>query len=183
MNDGISTWASIFLRLVGVALGTWGIYLLIDADPRVQLGVLTVIGSVGGVVYAQHVTSRRERDSRLFQNKAQAYEEFFELIGEIAKGVISDSPISHDYMLEKSMAIQKGFMVWGSPETINTWIEFKDASENPSDYRDVLKKLDGVLQSARKDLGHDDGQKDEGWLIKMLLNKEAREMMNDPTDS
>ena len=150
------------------------------------LAFLTAILSVLGWIYSSAKNSQREIDARLFSQKAALYKKIFSLYPDMLKGLkkVSTDPISKTdldtiskdpELIEKMIVIKSELLIWGSEETIRTWIDIEnyvaDSGDNPSE---IVLKWGSLYSCMRADLGHFDTQITGRDLIGMFLKAESR---------
>ena len=147
---------------------------------------LTAILSVLGWIYSSAKNSQREIEARLFSEKAALYKKIFSLFPDMIKKIkhVSNEPIptpvidnikNDRELAEKMIDIKSELLIWGSEETIKTWIEIEnhvtDSGDNPLQ---IILKWGSLYSCMRADLGHSDTQVKGRDLIGMFLKAESR---------
>jgi hypothetical protein len=147
---------------------------------------LTAILSVLGWIYSNAKNSQREIEARLFSEKAALYKKIFSLFPDMVKKLklVSNEPIptpvldnikDNRELAEKMIDIKSELLIWGSEETIKTWIEIEnyvaDSGDSPSQ---IVLKWGSLYSCMRADLGHSDTQVKGRDLIGMFLKAESR---------
>lgn len=161
-----------------IAREVWRLYGSAGAD--VQLGVITAAGSALAFVANNAVQSARERKARLFENKREAYDKFFEFFFSIFTSQKSGNPLGENELAEKFQEFTRAVMTWGSADTINSVIEFQRASNggDPNDLKKMLAPTETLLRALRKDLGHSDSAMDRYGLTKLILKADEHHKLD-----
>jgi hypothetical protein len=171
----------LILAAVLVLTSLVSIYLLFNlfivAGSNVKLGAFTAAVSVIALLYNNARQQSRDIASRHFSEKREAYQRFFDLLFELTQAEGTDTV--ETVSVERAREIVKSIMVWGSAETINAYNEFmrfsamQDMNENPKDDSalklDIFEKIEKLLKSMRKDLGHSDGKLETFSLAKLFI--------------
>ena len=181
MLKGFLHWLGIALAIaiifVTPAIAYQLIKLFIAADINVKLGTLTAAVSVMALLYNNARQQGREIASRHFSEKREVYQQFFDLLFEFMQAQKSESEV--DLPIKRASNILKSIMVWGSAETINAYNEFisftavqspeTDEVLNAPLKLDTFEKMEALLRSMRKDLGHPDGKLEKFSLSKLFI--------------
>jgi len=178
----------IFVLIIMLVAIAWFIYLVsglvYEADQRTKIAFLTVVGSVLAVIITQILTNKRERESRLFENKAEAYKRVYSLIFSIIKqineGSLSTNSEEPDPELVRMMQdARMNLMIWASSKTIDSWKSFYEICQTSSDdVEKVMKGLDKLFKDMRNDLGHNDGNKNELWLVEVIMYETLKKKLS-----
>ena len=139
------------------------------ADSDVKLGVITAVGSAIAFLANNAIQSSRERKSRLFEAKREAYARYFRFFMSIF-GRLESNPVTEDEMVAEVRAIATEIMTWGSAETINSFNAYQrnNAAGSPNQ-QELFRSTEAFLRALRKDLGHDDKSLENLALTKMNL--------------
>ena len=160
--------------------------LLMGVSKEWIFAFLTAILSVLGWIYSNAKNSQREIEARLFSEKAALYKKIFGLFPDLIKKTKAvsanstqkeslDAITNEPEFLEKMMDIKSELLIWGSEETIKTWIRNENQVTGDSGDQSKIVLYWGELYSCmRADLGHSDTQITALDLIGMFLTAEAR---------
>lgn len=157
------------------AIEFYELYVL--AGPSVKLGIITAIGSAIALLSNNFYQSKRERQSRLFEEKRKAYDKFFEFFFAIFEGQKSGGALSDAQMQKNYSDFTRSVMTWGSASTIKAMNEYQRASlvANKSDNKKLFLITEKLLRALRKDLGHNDASLPTLALTKLVLKAEEHE--------
>lgn len=161
---GILGWLS--FELVREVLRLYG-----NAEADLKLGVITAAGSALAFVVNNAIQSGRERKARLFENKREAYDKFFEFFFSIFVSQKSGKPLTEKQLAEKFNEFTRNVMTWGSAETVNAVNEYQRSNLNvdPSDLKALFSTTEKLLRALRRDLGHSDRSLSKFGLTKLIL--------------
>ncbi len=160
--------------------------LLMGVSKEWIFAFLTAILSVLGWIYSNAKNSQREIEARLFSEKAALYKKIFSLFPDIVKKVklvsgdstkdsTPDSITNEPEFMEKMIDIKSELLIWGSEETIRTWIRNENyVTGDGSDPSQIVLNWGELYSCMRADLGHSDTQITARDLIGMFLTAEAR---------
>ncbi len=148
------------------------------ATTNVKLGILTAAVSAFAFIYNNSRQQAREIASRHFSEKRQAYRKFFDLMFEIIASQGDAEPISESETIVRIRDVAKEIMIWGNAETINAYSDFMVAStnNNPEDITAVFTKIEALLRSMRKELGHSDRTLQKFGLTKLFIKAEEHHL-------
>lgn len=171
--------AAAALILGGMVVATWFavsefVSLYGKADPNLKLGVITALGSGAAFLWNNLHQSRRERQARLFENKREAYDHFFEFFFSIFAAQKSGKPLDEGALAEKFGVFTRNVMTWGSAPTINAVNRYQVESLRATggDMTTLFKPTEDLLRALRKDLGHSDSALERYALTKLILRAE-----------
>jgi hypothetical protein len=158
------------LALIGVAFGE--IYsLYMRADANVRLGVLTAFGSAAAFVINNVIQNARERRSRLFEAKREAYSTFFRFFMSIFHRSDTENPVAEQDIVQALRDLSTTLLTWGSPDAIKAFNSFaRQSALNPSaEGYELYSRAENFLRALRKDLGHADSSLDKLALTKLIV--------------
>lgn len=116
--------------------------------------------------YQGHIwVSRRERNTRLFIPKKEAYQPFIDLLSETLQNQVESRDLNekqrekfekeHQEKLKKELFIfRKNILIWGGTDVINSFLAWIQTA-NSNDTEKQFLCINSLLQEIRKDLGHD----------------------------
>lgn len=140
------------------------------ADAELKLGVVTAFGSALAFIINNAIQSSRERRSRLFEAKREAYGSFFAAFTSFFHKIGIGEDIAADEMVTAIQKLSTDVMTWGSAETINAFNQYQRANANSTnDNNELFSRTEKFLRALRKDLGHGDSSLQKLALTKVLL--------------
>lgn len=149
---------------------------LLQADPEVSAAIIGVIGLLLAGVWAHRSTKILEINSRHFIEKKNAYMILINLIFDLLSDSRKEEKLSKEAMIQRMLEFKRELMVWGDQTVIKALQEYEDFSlqdnKNPAQ---ILLRVDNLLRSIRKDLGHDDSALPKGALVLMQVKAEDRD--------
>lgn len=171
----------IFAILVVLGAG-WLLYEFVlffqDASEQVQAALIGVFGVTLAAMATHALAQRREIASRHFVEKTHAYMGIFDLLFEIVQLSRNNIELTEDQMLERSVAIKRGMMVWASDTVLQAWAEVENPPANQS-AREAMLRMERVFRAIRKDLGHSDKKLKDGDIVKMMLVAEDHHIFDE----
>lgn len=160
--------------------------LLLGVSKEWIFAFLTAILSVLGWIYSNAKNSQREIESRLFSEKAALYKKIFTLFPDAVKKIklIEIDSTTNDEdgtgngereLLEKMIDIKSELLIWGSEETIKSWVDMENVvADHGRDQTRLMLNWGKLYSCMRADLGHSDYQIKERDLIGFFLDADAR---------
>lgn len=145
-----------------------------------------VFGSMGAFATALfglwqfNKTKKLEIEARLFQNKAEAYQEIIEMLFDLFKQQKSADKDFNDIELpNKILKIREKLTIWASGDVIRAFANLEhrpnpNLNENETGVL-LITKLASLYSAIRKDLGHNDQDKIDIELALSHLIPEDRE--------
>jgi hypothetical protein len=131
---------AIFVGLIGY-IG----YLLVNSSNQTRLAVLTAAVSVATLVYAQTQNTKREVAGRLFEKKAEAYEQIMVAMSDaVERGGFYDADQLSKEALSK-------LLIWADPGVLFKW---QWASGRHEDRIKLEDNVNELIIAVRRDLGH-----------------------------
>jgi hypothetical protein len=122
-------------------------YLLINSSNETRLAVLTAAVSVATLVYAQTQNAKREVAGRLFEKKAEAYEQIMVVVSEaVRRGNLNS--LADDQLLK---SILPKLLIWGGRDVLWVWSRALAPRQDPID---SAKAVNELLTAVRQELGH-----------------------------
>ena len=165
------------LILLGFVFLSFIFLLIFYASANVKVGVIAFIGAVAVAIYNHNKNMERERVSRLFPEKKDAYERIFDLIfGIMYESKIGKKP-DEKVNLKKVIDLKKKLMVWGSAEAIDFFNKLEKVSTMQGGEFGIILHYDSLIKILRKDLGHDDSKLKPGDLAALVLTSEDKERL------
>jgi len=149
-----------------------------------------VFGSIGAFstalfgLWQFNKTKKLEIEARLFQNKAEAYQEIIKMLFELFKDQKNpNKKMSDEQLSMKILKIREKLTIWASGEVIRAFanLEHKPDSKLSEDETGVLliTKLAFLYSAIRKDLGHNDQDNIDMEIALSHLISDDREKIQD----
>ncbi len=142
------------------------------------------VGSVVLVaIISQHLSKKREIESRHFEQKTIAYSHIFDLMFKAIQLSKEDKELSPAQLASESLNIKKSLMVWGSPAVLKAWDQFEVTASagEVSDEKnplEILKRVENIFKAIRKDLGHNDTDLKTGDLFRLIVRAEDKNLLS-----
>ncbi len=161
------------LAAIVLAAVVWAIFALAgwlrSVNPTVAGAFVTGLVGFAGLAYVQWQSKTRDIAESHRASKLEVYSTFFDIAELFQDG--SESPLTESGELppelrKRFLRLNRGLIIWASPNVIKAWQRFKRASEAGAN---VLFAADDVYQAIRKDLGNSNLGLSRGDLIKLQL--------------
>ena len=159
---------------------------LLSLDSSVAATIIaasaTVLVSVVSIIYSQRKTKEREIAESHRPQKIELYKRFMD---DVVLGVLRmtkkkggksiDDADVQEHLQDFFFQFTGDLIVWGSPQVIKSYTEFRSSGDQP----EIILKVDDMLRAIRKDLGHSNRGIGRGALISLFLTdpEKLREMM------
>ncbi len=147
---------------------------------EVIAAAITALVGLFGILYAQWSSKAKEISNSHRPAKVEVYELFFDIIDHfIANGKGKDIDMENEDLPEELRdqfkKLNRGMIIWSSPQVIKAWINFKEQSGKGGGAKDILLAIDEVFQAIRLDLDNKNSGFTKGNVVKMYL-KDPKEM-------
>ena len=164
----------------------WGLYLLFSAagrafsslDERLAAGLITAaataIISVASILVAKYYERKAAIELELRSKKIPFYQNMIDLIFYYFYAEKLGQKKDDKEELLAMSEMTKGMVIWGSPEVVASYSEFRrlallpPASNRPSN--EVVFSIENILRGIRKDLGHNDLKLSKGAILRLFIN-------------
>ncbi|MBD2665728.1 hypothetical protein [Richelia sinica] len=183
MNHSQQKPVSLFVSLVTVILLGMGLYWFISAlidklnsiDSDLGKAIITggvtvsiaVLTLVIGKLWEQQVKIQQDIREKKIPVYEKQIEIFFSLIFAEKNG--DDKPTQEELRKAFQLFTEK-LIIWGSPEVIQAWSEFKLYDWQNSDSLEGFLKVEALLRAIRKDLGNSNSKLALGDISKLFIN-------------
>lgn len=176
-------------KIIGVVLAiilittlVWLIYefilFFVEVDKDIKAALIGIFGITIAALFSHYFAQNREISSRQFSQKVKAYEGIFDLIFEMQKNVRDGSEMAQEEMLERAEKIKRDMMIWAGNDVLKAWSNF-ELEAGRGDNANILKSMERVFRSLRKELGHQDITLAEGDLVKWLIRPSDHSMVDE----
>ncbi len=155
----------------------------VESEAGVKTAVIGGLVALFGYWFTQRQIKERDIAEAHRPKKIELYETFFEIINYVLDAARNDELSGlkdeiPDDLQELYTRLNQGLITFASPKVIKKWLGYRIASKKPSDYKNLILKLDDLLQEIRKDLRNGNRGLDRGDLMKLFL-KDPTELDGD----
>jgi hypothetical protein len=168
--------ATVLGFLVAVALlvaAAWMLYAVAiripTLNPTVLGAFITAAVGFAGLAYVQWQSKTRDIAESHRSSKLEVYNTFFDIAEQFQDPKSAPSLESGELpedLRKKFIRLNRGLLIWASPDVIKAWKKFKRAAGTSAN---VLYAIDDVYQAIRKDLGNSNRGLLRGDLIRLQL--------------
>ncbi|MBJ7297130.1 MAG: hypothetical protein JHC73_12620 [Dolichospermum sp.] len=183
MNHSQQKPVNLFVSLVTVILLGIGLYYFISAlidklnSINSDLGKAIITGGVTvsiavltlviGKLWEQQVKIQQDIREKKIPVYEKQIEIFFSLI---FAGKNGDNQPTQEELGKAFQLFTEKLIIWGSPEVIQAWSEFKLYDWQNSDSLEGFLKVEALLRAIRKDLGNSNSNLAVGDISKLFIN-------------
>lgn len=168
--------ATIILAIISVAL--WLLWIFIQnieaASSSVKASLIGILGVLIAGIITQYYTKKREVNARHYEDQRRVYMQLIDLIYSMAHENKSGKKPTNKGIESKMIDLSKALMIWGGPEMIKAWNNYRSDSAKSKSPEEGLKKMELILKTIRKDLGHDDSSLNDFDIIGLMLTADAQ---------
>ena len=134
----------------------------------------TIFVTIGLAIWTYSKTKEKEREARLFAQKAEVYEELLDIIHGLMGPNAKDTS---DDLVEQLRQVQFKAITWGDQSLLDILSELSEGDENPSQYV-LFERMARLYNQMRKELGHND-RPGIGWdILKLQLIAKDRPLID-----
>jgi hypothetical protein len=168
-----TVFALVILTAVGFAVHTTFSWVA-SLDEKLLGPIIAAFLGLFGVILAQYLSKSREIAENHRPSKIEIYNNFFEIVDEFMTDAKLDKSKLDEGILPKKLEermrrLNRGMIVWASPEVVNAWLSFKKKSGKSEGF-EILYAVDDVLRAIRKDLGNSNFGLSKGDLVRNYLS-------------
>jgi hypothetical protein len=128
-------------------------------DPNIVAAIVAALTGAFGYWYTQRQTSTRQITEAHRAKKVEIYEKFMDLFDYVMEASKEDSKKKFDpqkpgHEAERlNKQITRGLLIWGSPNLVNKWLEWRRVSNSEvSDRHSTFMAMDQVFRAFRTEL-------------------------------
>lgn len=170
MNKVKSAFLGIFILVIILILLIYFVYLLTNwlktLNPSVGAALVTASLGLLGLWYAQWQSKSRDIAESHRASKIEVYNLFFEIVEAFQNNEMDSDNLSNDFK-KKFQQLNRGLILWASPEVIKAYLNFRRIAGNDS--KNILFAVDMVYQAIHKDLANSNFSLNKGDLIRLNL--------------
>lgn len=126
--------------------------------------VTVVISTVVGKILERRHASRKY----LTEKREKPYCDFVSMVYKIMDNARKHNGYNSEQMIKDIMSFSEQITLWGSPSVANKWIDFRMTGMDKKEPKEMLYKLEGIMNCMRKDLGVRKLKK--GKLLSFFIN-------------
>lgn len=142
-------------------------------------GAVSIVGVIISSIVAKSLDYRKARREYLAQKREEPYGQFVDMVYKIQQNGKEGFNYSSKQMRADILNFSKEMTLWGSPNVVKKWIEFRENSNNPDKAKENLFVMEDIMNEMRKDLGLKKVKK--GNLLGFFINdikQSMKEMKN-----
>ncbi len=168
--------------IVILVLAGWLIYEFLlffnNADKEIKAALIGLFGITLAAVFSHYFAQKREIASRQFSQKVKAYENIFDLIFELIKGVKDGRELSEKEMSYRGIKIKRDLLIWAGENVLKAWRDYECEAEK-GEHANVFRYMDRIFRALRRELGHRDTTLAEGDLVKWLVRASDHSLIDE----
>lgn len=139
-------------------------------------GAVSIVGVIISSIVAKIIEYKKNRQAYLAQKREAPYGQFVDMVYKIQTNTKNKNSYSEKEMLADLSKFSKEITLWGSPNVVNKWVQFRENCTNPEDGKKNLFLLEEIMNEMRKDLGLRKVKK--GNLLAFFVNDIKQAMKN-----
>ncbi|MGE8543315.1 MAG: hypothetical protein ACN6NS_03235 [Acinetobacter johnsonii] len=160
----------VFIIVILLAILSIFIYFFLgwlkSLNPSVGAALITASLGFIGLWYAQWQSKSRDIAESHRASKIEVYNLFFEIVEKFNEEEMPSTEIPDD-LKKKFVQLNRGLILWASPEVIKAYLNFRRIAGQGSE--NILFAVDQVYQAIRKDLSNSNLTLEKGDLIRLNL--------------
>ncbi len=170
------SWKKIIIVFISLALISPLIFLSApwfkSLDPSVSASLITAFIGMLGLWYAQWQSKSRDIAESHRASKVEVYNLLFSIVEKIQaeENFDFENKSNQKWMKENFTKLNRGLVLWASPNVIKSWLLFRTASDSGGN---MLMIVDALYKSIRSDLGNSNANLKNGDLIRIGLSDPA----------
>lgn len=140
-------------------------------DAVILVALITSTITLLNSFYSRYSDNKNKRKEYLNTKREGPYSDFIELINKVTQQGKSGFNYSDEDMLKDVSSFNSKLILWGSPNVVKKWNDFrKQSSENSveGNTKDTLILIEDVMNEMRKDLGVKKVKK--GNILSIFIN-------------
>ncbi|MDO7413184.1 hypothetical protein Q5X48_15340 [Acinetobacter baumannii] len=137
-------------------------------NPSVGAALVTASLGLVGLWYAQWQSKSRDIAESHRASKIELYNLFFEILESFQNEEIDSGELPEE-LKKKLVKLNRGLILWASPEVIKAYLKFRIIANDTNSSRNLLFAVDEIYQAIRKDLSNSNSTLSKGDLIRLNL--------------
>jgi len=138
-------------------------------------GTVSIVGVIISSVVAKRIDYKKSRQQYLAQKREQPYGEFIEMVYKLQQNSKNPDSYTSEQMVTDISRFSRQITLWGSPNVVKKWVQFRENGMNPNAAQDNLFVLEDIMNEMRKDMGLKKVKK--GNLLAFFIN-DIKQVMN-----
>ena len=131
-------------------------------------GAVSIAGVIISSIVAKIIDYKKNRQAYLAQKREVPYGQFVDMVYKIQENTKNKNSYTEKEMLADLSKFSKEITLWGSPNVVNKWVQFRENGANPEAGKKNLFLLEEIMNEMRKDLGSRKVKK--GNLLAFFVN-------------
>lgn len=131
-------------------------------------GTVSIIGVIISSIISKLIDYKKTRQDYLAKKREQPYGEFVEMLYKVHLNEKQEINYTQKEMIDDLSKFSRQITLWGSPNVVNKWVEFRENGTNPNAGKQNLLIMEEIMNEMRKDLGLKKVKK--GNLLAFIIN-------------
>ena len=131
-------------------------------------GTVSIIGVIISSIISKLIDYKKTRQDYLAKKREQPYGEFVEMLYKVHLNEKQKINYTQKEMIDDLSKFSRQITLWGSPNVVNKWVEFRENGTNPNAGKQNLLIMEEIMNEMRKDLGLKKVKK--GNLLAFIIN-------------
>lgn len=123
------------------------------SDKIVVVALITGIASFISLIVTKIIDQHQKRREYLDQKREKPYGEFIDMVYKVQQNGKNGNKYTEEEMIKDLMMFSKEITLWGSPDVVNKWVQFKENGMKNSGGMENLLLTEDIMNAMRKDLG------------------------------
>jgi hypothetical protein len=144
-----------------------------DLSKALIAGGIAICTAVATLVLGKIWERKLQIQQHIRERKIPVYEEqirtFFGVLFE-SKFKKPDDTNDPEALAKAFVAFSEKLVIWGGPDVIKAWCEFRSNDWETSTHAQSLAKLETFIKAVRKELGNANKSLDKGELLRLFIN-------------
>lgn len=154
------------------SLMLWIITSLSQLDAVVVVALITGMVSIVSVVISSVVGKffdySKSRQEYLAKKREKPYAAFIQMIYKLQNLNKGSTPYTQEEMIQDIKDFSQDITLWGSPNVVNKWVEFREKATDPTSAIQNLFLVESIMNEMRRDMGLKKARK--GNLLAFFVN-------------
>ena len=139
-------------------------------------GTVSIVGVIISSIIAKIIDYKKNRQAYLAQRREVPYGQFVDMVYKIQENTKNPNSYTEKEMLADLLKFSREITLWGSPNVVNKWVQFRENGANPEAGKKNLFLLEEIMNEMRKDLGLKKVKR--GNLLAFFVNDIKKAMKN-----
>ena len=146
----------LIVRFIFIKIGDFVIWMgafTSNADAVIVVALITgsisIITVIVGKILERYFTNRKY----LTEKREKPYCEFVSMVYKVMEKAKGDKEYTDEQMTKDMLKFSEQITLWGSPSVADKWIDFRMTGMTDTNPREMLYRLEDIMNCMRKDLG------------------------------